>query len=114
MLGLGKKNKSAITKSAAEKRMTLKDGSLELPSFMSPEQACEMLQRRLDFTASRIKKMACVNARIIVTPAKIMRKERSVHPGDIQYDKDFCQNDKRNGSKFCQACSDKHHGQAAA
>jgi len=108
MFGLGKKNKSAIVKSAAEQRLTLKDGSLELPSFMSPEQAREMLQKRLDFTAKRLKQFACVNAVIVVTPAKVDAKSRSVHPGDIQYDKDHCQNDRRNGSKFCQKCSDEH------
>ena len=110
MLGIGKKNKSAIQPSAAEKRIALKDGSLEFPSFMSPEQAREMLQNRLDFTAKRMKQLVCVNARIIVTPAKINKSNKSVHPGDIQFDKAFCQNNKRNGSKFCQACSDKHHG----
>lgn len=75
---------------------------------MSPMQARDMLQKRLDDTANRMRRYACANAKIIVTPATIDEKSQTVHPGDIQYDKDHCQNDRRNGSKFCQKCSDEH------
>lgn len=85
---------------------------LELPHMMSPEQAMKMLQWRLDTTAKRMRTMACSNAVIVVTPAAIDEATRQVFPGDLQYDKDHCPNDKRNGSKYCQACSDKHHGKS--
>jgi len=88
------------------KEIRLKDGSLELPSFMSPVQARDMLQNRLDQTAKRLRKFACANAVIVVTPAKVDEKSRSVHPGDIQYDKDHCQNDRRNGSRYCSKCAE--------
>ena len=82
---------------------------LELPSMMSPKQAMKMLQWRLDTTAVKMRRMACVNAKIVVTPASVNAETREVNPGDLQYDKAYCQNDRRNGSKFCQACSDAHN-----
>lgn len=86
-----------------------KKGQLEIPHFMSPDQACAMLQNRLDMTARQMRKMACANARIIVTDAYVDEKSKTVHPGDIQYDeKAPCQNDKREGSKWCQFCADAH------
>lgn len=79
---------------------------LEVPHFMSPDQARDMLQHRLESTAKRLRKLACANAQIIVTDAKVDEKTKTVHPGDIQYDKKHCQNDRRNGSKYCQKCAD--------
>lgn len=98
--------KSVRPVSAAEQRVTLKDGSLEFPSFMSPEQARDMLQNRLEQVSKRLRKFACANAVIVVTPAKVNEKDRSVHPGDIQYHKDHCQNDRRNGSRYCSKCAE--------
>lgn len=82
---------------------------VKMSDFMSPEHACGQLQKRLDVTATQMRRLACANAKIIVTDASVDEKNKTVHPGDIQYDKEHCQNDRRNGSKFCQACSDKHH-----
>lgn len=81
-----------------------------MSDFTSPEQARDQLQARLDYAAGKMIAAGCANSLIIVTPASIDEKTRSVHPGDLQYSKDHCQNDRRNGSKYCQVCSDKHHG----
>lgn len=80
-------------------------------SLMTPEMVRERLQEQLDFAANKMRQAGCANALIIVTPASIDPKTKSVHPGDLQYSKDHCPNDRRNGSKYCQKCSDEHkHG----
>lgn len=81
-------------------------GQLEVPHFMSPDQARDMLQHRLESTARKLRKLACTNAVITVKDAHVDEKSKAVYPGDIQYDKDHCQNDRRNGSRFCQKCAD--------
>lgn len=81
--------------------------SLEFPQFQSPEQVRDMLQKRLDQTATRMRQVICANAKLIITDAKIQKIRKQVHPGDIQFDKNHCQNDRRNGSKYCSVCSDK-------
>ena len=81
-------------------------GQLEIPHFMSPDQARDMLQHRLDSTARKLRKLACTNAVITVKDAHVDEKSKAVYPGDIQYDKDHCQNDRRHGSRFCQKCAD--------
>lgn len=80
-----------------------------MSQFTSPEHARQSLQERLDYTANKMRNLICANAKLIVTPATIDEKTKSVHPGDIQYDDNHCKNDRRNGSKYCQACSDAYH-----
>lgn len=83
---------------------------LETPQLTTPELVRDRLQQRLEFVANKMRQVGCANAVIIITPASIDEEKKTVHPGDIQYSKDHCPNDRRNGSKFCQKCSDKHHG----
>lgn len=72
--------------------------------FKSPEQAREQLQQQLDATVTRMKQVVCTNAKLIITPATIDEKTKSVHPGDIQFDENWCQNDRSHGSKYCNLC----------
>lgn len=66
------------------------------------------LQERLEYTARRMRRVGCANVKLIVTPASVDEKNKSVHPGDIQYDKDHCQKDRIHGSRFCAECRKKH------
>ena len=81
---------------------------VRMSQFTSPEHAREQLQARLEYAAGKMRAAGCANALIVITPASIDEKTRSVHPGDLQYSEDHCQNDRRHGSKYCQVCSDKH------
>lgn len=83
-----------------------KSQQLQVPSFMSPEMAMQDMSDRLDRYASKLRQRACANAVVNVAPPSIDEETKSVHPGDIELDPKHCQNMRRNGSKFCQACSD--------
>lgn len=83
---------------------------IEVPSFMSPPQAVDNLQQRLDGYVIKLRQTACSNAVITAKPASYDKKTKLVDPGDVLFKKDACKNQRRNGSKYCQDCSDKHHG----
>jgi len=83
--------------------------SIQTPNFTTAELVRDRLQERLELTARKMAQAGCANALIVVTDATINEQAKSVHPGDIQYSKDHCPNDRRTGSKYCQTCSDRHN-----
>ena len=83
--------------------------TIQTPNFTTAESVRDRLQERLEFTARKMIQAGCANALIVVTDSTIDEQTMSVHPGDIQYSKDHCPNDRRTGSKYCQTCSDTHN-----
>lgn len=83
---------------------------LELPHAITPDLAVDRLTQRLERYVKDIRNFACVNAEVTITKYPSYDTEtKTVHPGDFKFSDDHCKNQRRNGSKFCQACSDKHH-----
>lgn len=83
---------------------------MQVPAGMSPIHAVELLQERLNRYAKDVKNFACCNASITVIDPSYDMVKKEVHPGDLIFSEEHCRNQKRNGSKYCQSCSDKHHG----
>lgn len=93
--------------SLAQNKVIMK--KIELPPGMTPFEAVDKLQRRLDRYVSHLRHTACANAVITSKPASYDPATVTVDPGDVVFSDDDCKNPRRNGSRFCQACSDKYH-----
>lgn len=83
---------------------------LELPQFTSPDMAVARLKDRLDQYVTKLKQGACVNANITSTAPSFNEDDKTVFPGDVIFAEVGCKNARRVGSKYCQTCSDSHHG----
>ena len=83
---------------------------IQVPPGMSPDMAVQMLQKRLETYAKNMRQAACVNAVITIKGATYSMHSMEVDPGDLIFSDKHCKNQRRNGSKYCQPCSDKHNG----
>lgn len=64
---------------------------------------------RIDSLESKVKNSHCVNAEVIKTYQEVNEKTKDVKLGSVVLSKEHCQNLRRNGSKYCQECSEKHN-----
>lgn len=69
------------------------------------EKQLEIVKSVADHATSKMKQQLCANA---VVGYSIVEEGKGLKPVPYNHG---CDNDRRNGSKYCQSCSDAHHNE---
>ena len=77
---------------------------LRTPKLVTNEPIVERRNEELEKELVKVRQWMCGNAVLSVEPCSIVRKK--IHLGGVKVDAKYCQNRRRNGSKYCQVCSD--------
>lgn len=64
---------------------------------------------RLEGVHNKLKSHLCANAVLTITDPAALDDDVRVAPGEVKVSEDHCRNARRNGSKYCQPCSDAYH-----
>lgn len=65
---------------------------------------------RLEGERNKVRARLCANAVVTITPPNLADDDINIVPGKVVAAPDHCRKPRRNGSKYCQDCSDKHNG----